>query len=299
MAFLTCPIEDDSGTNVAQWQRMSLAQNPDKVFPGLAVSVVNGLTVRLSAGKANVGGFYFENTANYDLTTDPPPGSGTRIDRFVLRLTFTTDASIEAGARIDIVPMILKGTAGGSGPALTSSLGPGTYDVPVARWAVVGSSATIQNITNDGPGRCQSVWARDAISFRSGEDFGIPDLYGWRVAAYQSGPEPASVSGMDFAIVTPGSYVARYRVQLWEAAAALAAAEKPYIRLRVPDGDAIAGFQLGLKAPANYGLATIVEPFVVNTASLSAPFNVEPRIFQATGANQNIDFRFKLQRLAE
>lgn len=156
MTFLTIPSQavappgvTPPGVGFLDWQAMSWAQNPDQIAQGLSVTVVAGLQLRLAAGLARVGGCVFRNTAAADITASGLIGSGSRLDRLVLRLTVSG-----GGSAIDIQPAIIQGASGAT-PALpqpTQVLG-GVWETPIAWWRVTGN--TITDLTSEyyGPGK--------------------------------------------------------------------------------------------------------------------------------------------------
>jgi hypothetical protein len=137
------------GVGFLDWQATSGAQNPDLIAQGLGVSVFAGLQLRLAAGLARVGGCVFRNTSPADITASGLIGSGSRLDRLVLRLTVSG-----GGSAIDIQPAIIQGASGAT-PALpqpTQVLG-GVWETPIAWWRVTGNTITDLTAEYYGPGR--------------------------------------------------------------------------------------------------------------------------------------------------
>lgn len=299
MAYSTLPIEDAAGMNVGVWQSMASAQVPDQVVSGLVVSIV-GTTIRIGAGKANLGGCTFINTSNVDIGTIAGNSSGqTRIDRVILRLTVIANSLLGGGASIDIQPAVVSGFSA-DGPALTQNLA-GTYEIPLARWAVLNGSTTpfTGSLIQDGPGPCAAGWAMDAYKFPSNvvtgfDGLGAPGVVSTS-AAY--GPSPASVSGQNLRVTLPGLYSVSYRVQLQNAGVVPTLGALPWSMLVLPDDVVYSGLQLGLNTAGELnGRARISETFAVRPDQL--PFEIQPRLYQATGALQDTYLRLRIVRHA-
>jgi hypothetical protein len=290
----TFPITSDAGMGPSEWQKWGRGiSGPDAVVWGLGVAVVGALKVRIGPGMARIGGFVWENPANLDVDVPANLNSGqNRTDSLFLRLQYNP-----ATAETSVVPVILSAVGGIPTPVQGDFPGVPNrgWEMRLARWSVVGPINQVQFLTTDGPGDSIGFWGRDAYPLISNSDLGVPDLYSYFLPQFSRGPQPASVDGMNFVVLHPGIYTIKYSVLLREAeTAAFVSAIDPYIRLRLPDGDSYAGFQLGVSTATQHGRATISEQFAVN----STPFSIEPRVFQASGATQAIDFRFKLARLA-
>lgn len=296
MAYSTFPIEDPAGMNFAQYQSMAAAQVPDGVVFGLTVSVV-GTTVRMAAGKANLAGCTFVNSASVDVGTIAGNFTGvTRTDRLILRLTFTPNSSA-AGAAVDVQPVIVSGT-GLDGPALASNLS-GTYEISLGRWAVVNGANVPFNgvVVNDGPGPGACGWALDAYKMASNVVSGFDGLgtVGAVSTSAAYGPAPASISGQNLRITLPGIYTISYRVQLQNAASPVTPDALPWIMLALADDVAYAGFQMALNtAGALNGRARISETFALRADQV--PFEVQPRMYQATGSLQDTYLRLRIVR---
>jgi hypothetical protein len=293
VAYSTFPIEDPAGMNFAQWQSMSAAQVPDAVVFGLNVTFV-GNVVRMSAGKANLGGCTFVNSASVDVGTIAGNSSGqTRTDRVILRLTFTPN-STPAGAAVDIQPVIVSGT-GIDGPALTQNMA-GTYEIPLARWAVAnGGNQPFGGIFyNDGPGPGACGWALDAVKTPNNTITGFDGLATAVRTASGDGPNPASISGQNLRITLPGRYTVTYKVLLMNAATLPVPGALPWISLGLLDDIAYSGFSLALDTASANGRARIEETFSLSAGQV--PFEVQPHIYQATGGPQDTYLRLRIVR---
>lgn len=287
MAVATYPY-DQSPMNMADWQRMRVVENPDRVT-GLQVTSPSPLVLRMGVGSADVGGVEFANSANYDISTTANLSSGTtRIDRLVLRLTFGVDGSV------DVVPVIVSGLASSSptGPSLASTLGPGTYEVPVARWAIVFGSTAIQFLTNDGPGPGAVTYTRGGWTIPNNSQDGVYDLVSgtstYRTATGSWGPEPASVSGAGFQVTIPGLYTVSLSVLLTGTGAAAAVnggSPAGFVRLALPGEDSFADFS-----------AFTARARVAATSYVPAGYLIRPYVYQNSGVNQLADVTIKLSR---
>lgn len=300
MAYSTLPIEDAAGMSVGVWQSMSAAQVPDAVVSGLVVTNI-GTVIRISAGKANLGGCTFINTSNLDLPPITGNSSGqTRIDRAILRLTVIANGALGGGASIDIQPAVVSGFSA-DGPALTQNLA-GTYEIPLARWAVLNGSTTPfpGSLVQDGPGPGAAGWALDAAKFPSNVVTGWDGLGAVGAVSTSAGfgPSPASISGQNLRITLPGIYSVSFRVRLDNAAATpLAPDALPWIMLALPDDVVYAGFQMALNTSGGLnGRARISETFAVRPDQL--PFEIQPRMYQATGGLQDTYLRLRIVRHA-
>lgn len=295
MAYSTYPIEDPSGMNFAQYQSMAAAQVPDRISFGLNVSFV-GNVVRMSAGKANIAGCTFVNSASVDVGTIAGNSSGqTRTDRLILRLVFTPN-STPAGYAVDCQPVIVSGT-GIDGPALATGLA-GTYEIPLARWAVVnGGNQPFGGIFyNDGPGPGACGWALDAFKMGNNVIKGFDGLAPAILAASGDGPQPASISGQNLRITLPGRYTITYKVLLMNAATVPTPGALPWISLGLLDDIAYAPFALAMDTAATNGRARIEETFSLSGSQV--PFEVQPRCYQATGTDQDTYLRLRIVRHA-
>jgi hypothetical protein len=254
---------------------------------GLEVTKIGPLKLRMAPGRAVCGGYILVVTEELIYNVPPNLTGAARISRWVLERSVIGDI-------VSVEPEILDGGPP-IGPSMTQFGLPGIWQIPVARWAVVPGTNEVQFLTNDGPGAGLAMWARDAYTFPSNIDTGVPDLYGYRLPQYGRGPEPASVDGMNFTITQAGIYTIDYSIYLREAETALQAEVKPFIRLHLPgEGDVVEPIKLGGTGPSQHGRARIVEPVAVNADDL--PFTFEPRLYQNTGASQAIDFKIKIAR---
>lgn len=300
MAYSTLPIEDAAGMSVGVWQSMSAAQVPDAVVSGLVVSII-GTTIRIGAGKANVGGCTWINTSNYDLPTPIAGNSSgqTRIDRVILRLTVIANGALAGGASIDIQPVVVSGFSA-DGPALTQNLA-GTYEIPLARWAVLNGGNTVfaGSLVQDGPGAGAAGWALDSAKMPSNVVSGWDNLgaVGAVSTSAQSGPSPASISGKNLRIILPGIYSVSFRVRLDNAGVVPTPGALPWIMLALPDDVAYAPFSMALDTAGELnGRARISETFALRADQV--PFEVQPRMYQATGGLQDTYLRLRIVRHA-
>jgi hypothetical protein len=277
VAYSTYPIDDASGMNLAQYQTMAAAQAPDAIVSGLAVTAI-GNVIRMAAGKAIVAGCVFVNSASVDVGTVAGNFLGvTRIDRLILRLTFT--------GGIKVQPVIVSGTTL-DGPSLTQTLA-GTYEIPLARWGVL----------NGGPGPCAAAWALDAFKMGRNAVLGFDGLGSpFAVSPGASyGPSPASINGQNLRITLPGIYSISYRVLLMNAGLPVTPDALPWISLGLADDTAYAGFQMSLNTQGlAHGRARIVETFALRGDQV--PFEVAPRMYQASSGDQDTYLRLRIVR---
>lgn len=144
------------GYSAANWQNMNLKMfitNP--ATEGVLYGIGNNLAVSGSAspvavntGSGIVYGIWYENDASVNVTI-PTPASLTRIDRIVLRASWSAQT-----VRITRI----AGTEGGGAPALTQSAGT-TWDIPLAQVSI--TTGGVITLTD------QRTWIKH------------PGVYGW------------------------------------------------------------------------------------------------------------------------
>lgn len=210
MAFFTYPKPRDATDNkvtITEWQRMMLAQSPDGVTSGCLVSIPTPLVLRLQPGYARVGGFSSYSDTSLDLAVPPQP-SGTRIDRLVLRLTWT--GPTEAPTSVLVMPAIKSSSMGAPAPGVTQVLA-GTWEISLGTYQVTGTS--VSNLV-------PTVWDYPLIAYYDLGRYGVPPSgeeeigYGYKMIWSLSAGNSTSVvptitltdGGATLNFATPGWY---------------------------------------------------------------------------------------------
>ncbi|MEU6765908.1 hypothetical protein ABZ916_25750 [Streptomyces sp. NPDC046853] len=160
MAEISFPFSADSAgggqqmINQNQWQRISRMQGQDHIDYQLTAAslasntlpfyatVVNNTTVRIKAGDAKVGGFYYQLTADQTVTIASNTGTTARIDLIVLR------ADLSAGS-VNLKVKQGQPAATPVAPGLTRTPG-GIWEMPLHQVTVPEKSGTLSTI-NVGP----------------------------------------------------------------------------------------------------------------------------------------------------
>lgn len=96
-------------------------------------------TLRIATGEALVYGSWYQNDANIDVTI-PTPGGATRIDRVVLRKSWSAQ---------NVRVTRIAGTEGGGAPALVQTVGT-TWDFPLAQVSI--TTGGVMTITDQRKG---------------------------------------------------------------------------------------------------------------------------------------------------
>lgn len=134
MAEISVPKGGGQDNDATAWELMGLNMGGDGVITGLQVSLLTGAGVRLASGRGLSGGFNYENTANLDRSSDANSSSMARIDRWVLRRTWSS---------LSVAATIIQGTPSPSPvpPQMGQVRSGGVWDVPLARWTVPANGA--------------------------------------------------------------------------------------------------------------------------------------------------------------
>lgn len=136
MALSYYPFDGQSTTESQYSQLFRELQDsgvvPDTAAAWQASADASGMTVKLQPGFAIVRGHAVLSTA-VEIVTIVASEAQARTDRIVLRLDPTANT---------IVPVVIKGTAGGGIPALTQT-DTGLYDLPIAQVAVAANATNI------------------------------------------------------------------------------------------------------------------------------------------------------------
>ncbi len=160
MAEISFPFSADSAgggqqmINQNQWQRIARMQGKDHIdFQVTAGSlagtdlpfnatVVNNTTVRIKAGDAMVGGFFYQLTADQNVTIAPNTGTTGRQDLIVVR------ADLSAGS-VNLAVKQGQPAADPKSPWLTKTSG-GIWEMPLHQVSVPANSGALST-TNVGP----------------------------------------------------------------------------------------------------------------------------------------------------
>lgn len=272
-----------SDNNPAQIEKLFATMAPDQILPGgLNASTPAGNIVRLSAGRAMAGGWAYENSSTLDLAVEANTGAGTRIDRLVLRKTWTTVAGVTS---IQVRAAIKKGTNGAGTPALTQTYGVGVYEVAVARWAVTAGQSTPQLIVSDGPGPGTITWHYSNWQALPASEIGIADLYGKADPNASWGPQPASISDRSLEITTTGIYTLEFVVTSFNQDGSKPDPTYAYITASFPGGTTQQPFD------SNFSGAWLTKTGVIN-----AGFLLTPKIYHNSSLTTGCDVTITLTR---
>lgn len=288
MVMTTTLVTASPWSGPAEWEKFGKAAGPDRVVSGLNVSVVSGLTIRISPGRAMVGGYAFESDANVDVVASANVTGSTQIDRLVLRRSYNSGTGL-----VTITPVIRR--AADPGVTITQLAFPGDYEIPLARWAVLNGGATALALVTDGPGPGAAMWTRgDILATNNVESANLyfNTLVGGTtgfVTTAARGPQPCSISGTqgdNINITQDGYYTITYRATM------VSATVDSYIRLYgMPGEDWREPFQPGF-------VGHPPRASIVFTGFLPAGTTVLPKIYQNSGADATTAVTFKIMRAA-
>jgi hypothetical protein len=127
----------------AFWQDNGVNASGPSANQCLVFGDATGLQVKMSAGQAFIRGAFYENTAEQTITISANSSGSPRIDRVVLRRSYTSNT---------IVATVIEGTPGASPqpPGLTRVSG-GIWEIPLASVRVNSGAVTITagNVTDE------------------------------------------------------------------------------------------------------------------------------------------------------
>ncbi len=197
----------DAGTEFAQVMMAMSGADGLTNKGGITRDALNALlpsspaanTLRIASGHAQVYGTWYENSANVD-TTIPTPTTSTRIDRIVLRKSWSAQT-----VRITRI----AGTEGAAAPALVQTIGT-TWDFPLCQVSItVGAVITITD-ERVSLGSTQKIAETILTASASSIDFSsIPSTFRHlRLLIYGRGDEAAATSLLQvrFNADTAGNY---------------------------------------------------------------------------------------------
>lgn len=135
--FDTQSVPEDAWTHMARyWQDYGVVGDPGSTALQVTANS-SGMQVFAAVGEAIIRGHHYRNTGSVTLAIAANGAGSSRIDRIVLRLNPSTNAT---------TLVVFQGTAGAGVPSLSSNqTDTGLYDLPLAQVTVAAGAVTIAN----------------------------------------------------------------------------------------------------------------------------------------------------------